>query len=264
MSRDRIDDDDNEDFDDRPRRRRPKKKKGMPAWVIALIVMSVLCVIGVPVMIALLLPAVQKVRQAANRANESNNLKQIALAEMSYNDMYGEYPARYVKGDNGPNRQLSGRVAILPYLEQQSLYNQFRRDEAWDSTTNRPLGDIRVSPFVSPAASPEEVRTQYLGFAGPGSLLDPEPDRITMGDISDGLSNTILLTRALTPVFYSEPKEIPYSQGMLIKPTLDFQNGSVPILMGDGSVTNVTESVSEQALQAGVTRNGGEMILLTE
>src|SRR5262245_30517323 len=74
----------------------------------------------IAVLIALLLPAVQKVREAANRAKCQNNLKQIGLALHNYHDTFGKLPP----GDQTTNR-ASAMVFILAHLEQANKLNQF-------------------------------------------------------------------------------------------------------------------------------------------
>lgn len=74
----------------------------------------------IAILIALLVPAVQKVRESAARTQCQNNLKQVALACHSYHDAYGFWP-RASTLDN----QLSWHVHVLPYLEQKALYDQF-------------------------------------------------------------------------------------------------------------------------------------------
>lgn len=74
--------------------------------------------------IGLMLPAVSKVRDAAARAQSSNNLKQLVLALQNYNDTYNQLPAAAICDKTG-KPLLSWRVAILPFIEQQALYNQF-------------------------------------------------------------------------------------------------------------------------------------------
>lgn len=78
----------------------------------------VIAIIGV--LVALLLPAVQAAREAARRMRCQNSLKQIGLASHNFHDVTGEMP-RAFNGDTG----LSWHVYILPYIEQQALYNQF-------------------------------------------------------------------------------------------------------------------------------------------
>src|SRR5262245_48319121 len=86
----------------------------------------------IAVLIAILLPAVQKVREAANRVSCKNNLKQIALAAHTYHGDHGRFPtgARlpvYV-GDR-PTRGINLWVELLPYFEQDN--------QRWDYTDNR-------------------------------------------------------------------------------------------------------------------------------
>src|SRR6202047_4975548 len=74
----------------------------------------VIAIIGI--LIGLLLPAVQKVREAANRLKCQNNLKQLSLAALNYHDINNGFPVSY------PYSLVSVFAALLPYLEQQALY----------------------------------------------------------------------------------------------------------------------------------------------
>src|SRR6202158_5556356 len=80
----------------------------------------VIAIIGV--LIALLLPAVQKVREAANRMKCANNLKQLALAVHSYHDAEGHFPVNSGTSLNLNTTNWSWLARILPYIEQGNLY----------------------------------------------------------------------------------------------------------------------------------------------
>src|SRR5215471_16986833 len=77
----------------------------------------------IAILISLLLPAVQKVREAANRTQCTNNLKQLALALHNYHDTYFKFP--YGKKGAGGYRYgvaYSWAPTILPYIEQDAIY----------------------------------------------------------------------------------------------------------------------------------------------
>ena len=104
---------------------------------------------GLP-MIALLLPAVQSAREAARRAQCSNNLKQIGLAFHNYHDSYGCLPPAYIPDGNGQPMH-SWRVLILPFVEQSPLYDQYDFDEPWNGPNNSKLPrNARTSSFARP------------------------------------------------------------------------------------------------------------------
>ncbi len=143
------------------------------------------------ILVALLLPAVQAARTAARRAQSMNNLKQLALAVHNYHASSGKLPAQAICDDEG-KPLLSWRVKLLPYLEQQGLYEQFHLDEPWDSPHNRKLIEAMPPLYRSPMSQAEPGKTNYLVPAGEGTMFEGSKGKKFV-DVTDGLSNTIMI-----------------------------------------------------------------------
>src|SRR5690348_6194553 len=86
--------------------------------------------------LVLLYPSVQKVTDDEAWPYAANNLKQVALALMDYQAAYRKFPPAVVR-DKAGRPLYSWRVLVLPFLEQQRLYEQFHLDEPWDSEHNK-------------------------------------------------------------------------------------------------------------------------------
>lgn len=200
-----------------------KRKRSAFTLIELLVVIAIIAVL-----IGLLLPAVQKVREAANRMKCTNNLKQIGLALHGYHDVNNTFPMGHKVSGNFFS--LPWAVYILPYLEQDSLYRKFDTTKSFIDPVNQgPHAQTRLAVYCCPSSpsngkvftdswtAPNElgqslswtvsasdyvctggVQGGYRGkFYNPypgaidGVMQDNRPMKIT--DVTDGSSNTFLV-----------------------------------------------------------------------
>jgi prepilin-type processing-associated H-X9-DG protein len=153
------------------------------------------------ILLGLFLPAVFKVRMAANRMQSQNNLKQIALACHNYHDVNGSFPP----GNDGNN--FSAAAHLLPYLEQDAVYKQIDFNKDMGDEANATVRKLRIPTFQSPddpLMSPSAYGpTNYLYSAGTKPELQDndgiffQDSKVRIADITDGTSNTFLVGETL-------------------------------------------------------------------
>jgi len=182
----------------------------------------VIAIIGV--LIALLLPAVQAAREAARRAQCVNNMKQLGLAVHNYAAAIGSFPlvngVAYANLSEVPATQhswgtFSGHAMLLPYLEQQPIYNacNFSWTCWWGDgfNFNRTVFNLRLGVFVCPSDGLNGLTgadniNNYRGSLGPSTNFGVGNDQAglftmrgvaTIAGVTDGTSNTLAFSECL-------------------------------------------------------------------
>jgi prepilin-type processing-associated H-X9-DG protein len=245
----------------------PQKKKTSP-WLIVLALVGGFFVLlfcsGIPV--ALLLPAVSSAREAGRRAACSNNLRQISLAMLNYENNFKQFPPASKTDGDGP--AMSWRVAILPYLDEQSLYQQYDPKQPWDSPHNRKLLDTVPREFRCPSnPSAGSSETDYVMVVGPHTVGgDPGSKGVGMPDITDGMSNTLLIVEVHgLGIKWTEPRDITLKE--LIA---NMQSGKSPHPRGfnvafcDGSVQFVPVTIDAETLRRLATIDDGQSVAIPD
>ncbi len=254
-----------------PQRTQRSGRKSNNSLVLILVVAALggLCLCG-GVMVALLLPAVQAAREAARRMECSNNLKQIALAMHNYHDVHKCLPAGYISDADG-RPMHSWRVALLPYLERQDLYEQYNFDEPWDSPNNMRVAEQMPDVFrcsSSPLSGPGANTTHYVVVLGDKTQQGLESafggDRWTrFRDVKDGTSNTLMVVEAKTPVPWTQPDADPkFAQVMAGGVIGSYHPGGENFAMMDGSVQFLSQAVDPDTMRMLIQPDDGGQVML--
>ena len=119
----------------------------------------VIAIIGV--LVALLLPAVQAAREAARRSQCQNNLKQLGLALHNHHDTYKKFPTF-----SAGNPNISWVVYLLPFMEQNNVYELFPRDASGKLQVTT-TSDVRATNRIDPLLCPSGV-VQFSTYSGEG------------------------------------------------------------------------------------------------
>jgi len=237
---------------------------------------QLLAVVGViGVLLALLLPATQSAREAARRMSCSNNLKQIGLALHNYHDVYKQFPPATIGPYDVPReRQFSWLVALLPFLEQQNMYDALRLDLPWDHPHNAGLLQM-YRPYVICPSDPTIQRTQegytrtsYAAVTGANFTDGPgSPDGVigldrgmTLGGITDGTGNTIVVAEVTDggPWFAGGTGTARRIDSWLQNRAWSHHAGGGNVVFADGSVQFLSATTDVQTLRSLATASGGE------
>lgn len=200
-------------------------------------------------------PAAAKPADAATRIRVTNGLKQILLAIHNYHDAYGRFPADITDKRGKP--LLSWRVAVLPFIEQDQLFNQFKLDEPWDSEHNKPLL-AKMPKLYQTGGAAGGTETHFQGLAGPGTLFEPGK-KLLFPSVTDGTSNTLAVLAAGDPVEWTKPADIPFDPKAPKVPASPYPNVLI-VGMADGSVRAVGPKVPADLFRRLAVRDDGEVI----
>ena len=248
--------------DEQPRRsRQPRMLSCLVACL--LIFASLMC----------LLPAVERYGPARNTQTTGsrckNNLRQIALALQNYYDAYRALPPPYIADENGQPMH-SWRVLLLPFIEQQGLYQQYKFDEPWNGPNNSKLA-LEVAwwhPFMCPAdPKPSGDMTNYVLVVGKNAMFE-NGRSTTFADVTDGLSNTIMVVEvANSNIHWMEPRDLDFETMSLIINAS--QNGDcissqhtngAHVAFGDGRIVFLNNYLLPETLRKLIDRRDGEVI----
>jgi prepilin-type processing-associated H-X9-DG protein len=234
----------------------------------------------IAVLISLLLPAVQKVREAANRAKCANNLKQLGLALHNYHDTQRKFP-------DGSSTFFSSSwlVRILPFVEQDNQYKVFTFDPNYgtyvylNAVNGAPFDKHVISTYLCPSSPLSALMqprawytgpyrwctTSYIGISGAQLVVSDTRcqastygiscangmflanNGITISQVTDGLSNTLTVGEQSDWVLNAGVKEDHRSSsrwGYLMGCTLAGDPGSSPSTWGAASAQNDTYQIS--------------------
>lgn len=203
----------------------------------------------------------QEARNAATRAQHANQLKQIGLAMHMYHDVHRRLPAHASYSEEG-KPLLSWRVHLLPYLDQNDLYKQFRLDQPWDSAHNKKLIKKMPGVYKDPRVPVKEAgRTTFVVPTGK-KLVFGDKEGLPFQKITDGTSSTILVLEsdASSAVVWTKPDDLAFDPADPLKGLFFDGKGTVAVLIADGSVQWLKDAEAKKSLPAYVTPAGGEVI----
>ena len=157
------------------------------------------------------LPLAEVAAKAAAQTESLNRLRMISLAIHNYHDAHVQLPPAATRDDGKP--LLSWRVALLPYIGEDELYNEFHLDEPWDSEHNKALIE-RMPAIYGTSPTLDPGHTTILAVSGPDAMFGPEMG-VKLHDVRDGLSNTVMI------VIAAESKAVPWTKPSDLDPAAE-------------------------------------------
>lgn len=234
----------------------PSNRKGFRT--LGIVALAGILVIGVAFAFA-----VKDARIAAQRSSDKGHLKQLAVAIHNYHDTYGQLPPPFVADAEG-RPMHSWRVLILPFIDQQKLYAEYRFTEPWNSPHNRELESRMPNAYAfSGTGMRGNTTTNVLAVTGPETMW-PGRGKATFDDVKDGQDHSIMFVENDgSGIHWMEPRDLVFEEMdfTLNSPAGVSCNHLTPnVATVSGYVKRLDKDITTATLRALFTINGRENI----
>lgn len=216
-------------------------------------------------LISLLIPAVNK-HPPGRRLQAINNLKQIALALHNYHAAYNQFPDD-IRNEMG-EPLLSWRVRLLPFLDQQAIYDQYDLTQPWDSEANKDYSSARLSVFQLPSQEGSfEDGMSYTCFfmpvgreeSGFPRIMRTEKGVTALEDVTDWKEQTLMVVVAKPEykIPWAQPGDYQFDPNNPKEGLGEYFSSGYLVSLVDGSVLFVSADISDEELLEMFTINDG-------
>ncbi|MHB0960963.1 MAG: DUF1559 family PulG-like putative transporter [Pirellulaceae bacterium] len=212
--------------------------------------------------------AIRDLRDTAIAMGAECHLNQLQLALHNYHDSQGCFPPAYLV-DNDGTPIHSWRVLILPFIEENELYEAYRFDEPWNGPNNLKLAEQMPQIFHMPNDPFPTTTTNIVAVVGPETAF-PGSGCTQRDDFTDGLDNTILVAEITSSgICWLEPRDLhvedmSFSVNDPKTPSISSSRRRGPYVVFADSIHTyrLSPSLDPEALKAVTTRSGGEQMCL--
>lgn len=213
-------------------------------------------------LLVLLLPPMTRGREAARRSQCKNNLKQIGLALHNYHEKYQEFPPAYTVDEHGQPLH-SWRTLILPFIDQEKLYQSIDLSKPWNDPVNAEAFKTVVPVYQCPSVKPVPGMTNYLAVTGDNTCLRPVRS-LKLEEVTDDTGSTLAVVdvNAKLAVPWMAPQDADLV--LLLRLPAEKDNlqhsGGYHTLLLDGSVRFLSINTQESIIRALVTASGNDKV----
>jgi len=210
-------------------------------------------------------PFAEETNKSGAAKQSASKIKQLALAMLLHEDTRGYLPPaggfRYYANSKSQksNYPHSWRVALLPFIDHEALFEQYKFDEPWDSEANKKILAQMPAVFRADNDAPDSTNTSYFVVTGPNTLFsDAEGTRIK--SVVDGTAKTLMIVEAKRPVPWTKPEDISYSANQPVPTLGSWVDGQFLSATSDGVVRQLSTGIDDATLRAYLTKDGRENV----
>jgi hypothetical protein len=203
-------------------------------------------------------------RSDARRNHRMSNVRQLMIGMLNYESARRTLPPAAIRDIEG-RPLLSWRVAILPYIGEKALYDQFRLNEPWDSPHNLPLVKRMPEMYRDPnpriAALAGEGKTTFQVPVGPETIFNKN-EGARFSEVIDGPARTIMLVEVVPEraVEWTKPADWEVDMQNPLDGVKRTDRDRITAGFGDGHVEAMRQSIDPKAFRTLLTRAGKDSV----
>lgn len=200
---------------------------------------------------------VQAMYESEKRTASAQNMRQNALGMLNFISALGHFPDS-VMVHSKTGKEYSWRIAILPYLGEQEIYDNYDFSQDWDSPHNLEVTSKMPDYFRSDLDDKDSTNASFFMLTGTGGAFGGENPK-KLQDFTDGTSNTIMLIQAQRDVHWSKPVDIEIDPEQPLPEFGGYHKGGYNTVFADSSSRWISEDALQHRLRELFTPGGGEI-----